>query len=114
MRADRERLTDILEAIENIERYASRGEQAFRTDELIQNWIVSHISVIGEAARSLSEELRNSAPDIQWSHIIGMRHILVHRYFAIDLDKVWNVVRSDLPRLKPMIERLAGKAAEEK
>jgi uncharacterized protein with HEPN domain len=106
MRADRERLLDILEAIELIEQYAIRGEEAFRSDQLIQNWMTSHIQTIGEAARSLSQETRHRATDIPWSLIIGMRHILVHHYFAIDLDKVWLVVHSDLPRLKPLIARL--------
>jgi len=108
MRADRERLVDILEAIERIEHYAVRGEEAFRADELIQNWMARQLQVIGEAARSLSQEIRDSAPEIPWSYIIGMRHILVHQYFEIDLDIVWHVVHSDLPMLKQMIVRLAG------
>jgi len=51
MRSDRERLLDILEAIERIEKYAAHGKHAFETNELIQNWMVNHISVIGEACR---------------------------------------------------------------
>jgi uncharacterized protein with HEPN domain len=106
MRADRERLLDILEAIERIEPYAVRGEEAFRADELIQNWMKSHLQVIGEAARSLSQQARDGAPEIPWSYIIGMRHILVHEYFAIDLDIVWRVISLDLPKLKEMIKKL--------
>jgi len=109
MRADRERLLDILEVIEPIEEYAARGEEAFRDDELIQNWMTSHIQVIGEAARSLSQEIRDRDRDIPWSLIIGMRHILVHHYFTIDLDRVWRVVHSDLPTLKPLIIGLLEK-----
>lgn len=55
MRSERERLLDILEAIERIEKYAAKGKLAFSADELIQNWMVSHITVIGEACRSLSD-----------------------------------------------------------
>lgn len=55
MRDDRERLLDIREAIAQIERYASRGQEAFENDELIQSWIVSHLQLIGEASRSMSE-----------------------------------------------------------
>ena len=73
-----------LAAIEHIERYAARGRHAFETDELIQSWIVRHLQIIGEAARALPEAVREQAPAVPWSRIIGMRHILVHDYFGID------------------------------
>ncbi len=60
MRDDRRRLQHILEAITHIERYAGRGEKAFRSDELIQNWMVRHIQIIGEAARALSPGRMNA------------------------------------------------------
>ena len=103
MRDDRERLLDILEAIRQIEKYSIRGEEAFRSDELIQNWMTGHIQVIGEAARGLPEEFRRHTPSVPWSDIIGMRHVLVHHYFRIDLNRVWRVVSNDAPRLKEMI-----------
>jgi uncharacterized protein with HEPN domain len=78
MRDDRERLRDILEAIERIENYVDRGEGAFRRDELIQTWMTRNIQVIGEAARGISQEFRDNYPEIPWSRIIGMRHVLVH------------------------------------
>lgn len=65
MRDPRERLRDILEAIANIERYAARGRQAFESDELIQNWFVRHLQIIGEAAYALPKELRDQRPEIQ-------------------------------------------------
>ena len=58
MRSERERLLDILEAIERIEKYAAKGKRAFEADELIQNWMVNHITVIGEACRSLSDDFQ--------------------------------------------------------
>ena len=103
MRDDRERLLDILEAINLIEKYSVQGEEAFRNDELIQNWMTRHIQVIGEASRGLSGEFRASTPEIPWSDIIGMRHVLVHHYFRIDRNRVWQVVSNDVPRLKAMI-----------
>jgi uncharacterized protein with HEPN domain len=54
----------ILDAIDNIERYAARGREAFERDELIQNWVVRHLQIIGEAARALPEELRNREPSV--------------------------------------------------
>ena len=106
MRDDRERLQDILEAIERIERYSAKGRKAFESDELVQNWIVRHLQIIGAATRSLSLDLREKHPDISWSKIIGMRNILVHDYFGIDVDVVWSAVERDLPELKRKITAL--------
>jgi len=106
MRDDTQWLLDIIEAIDRIERYSSRGRDAFEADELFQNWIVHHLQVIGEAARSLSSDLREENKDIPWAKIIGMRHILVHRYFEIDQDLVWSVVVGDLPQLKQRVEAI--------
>jgi uncharacterized protein with HEPN domain len=67
MRSEKERLLDILEAIERIERYAAKGKPAFYADELIQNWMVNHISVIGEACRSLSNEFQAEYANVPWA-----------------------------------------------
>lgn len=106
MRDPRERLRDILEAIGHIERYAARGRQAFQSDELIQNWFVRHLQIIGEAARALPQEILGRAPRVPWAKIMGMRHILVHDYFAVDTELVWDVVERDLADLKRNIEAL--------
>ena len=88
MRNHKERLLDIVEAIERINKYAIRGREAFEKDELIQNWIVHHLQIIGEAAARVSDDFRNSSPHIPWPKIVGMRNILVHHYFGIDCDVV--------------------------
>lgn len=104
MRSERERLLDILEAIQRIEKYASRGKQAFERDELIQNWMVNHITMIGEACRALPDEFQARYAEVSWADIIAMRNILVHHYFGIDLDAVWSVVERDIPELKLNVE----------
>jgi uncharacterized protein with HEPN domain len=104
MRDYNERLLDILEAIENIEKYASRGHEAFEHDELIQTWILHHLQIIGEAASALPDSFRDKYPEVPWSKIIGMRNILVHNYFGVDIDVVWAVVVNDIPDLKQKIE----------
>jgi uncharacterized protein with HEPN domain len=106
MRSERERLLDILEAIERIEKYAKEGKAAFEADELIQNWMVNHITVIGEACRSLSDDFQAQHANVPWADIIGMRNILVHHYFGIDEDAVWSVVEKDIPELKFNIEAI--------
>jgi len=112
MRDPKERLRDILEAITAIDRYRDRGRSAFEQDELLQVWFLRHLQIIGEAARRLPEEIRHLAPDIPWHKIIGMRNILVHGYFAIDLDVVWDAVQRDVPLLKPAVEALLKKLEE--
>ena len=106
MRDDRERLRDILEAIERIERYTAKGREEFERDELIQTWVVHHIQIIGEAARKLSEEVRSEHDQVPWPAIIAMRNILVHDYFSVDIDEVWSTVERNLPDLKANISSI--------
>ncbi|MEW6388124.1 MAG: DUF86 domain-containing protein [Thermodesulfobacteriota bacterium] len=103
MRDDRELLRDILEAIENIEKYAVRGRGACEGDELIQTWMLHHLQIIGEASRALSPAFREQHSQIPWSKIVGMRHILVHHYFEINFDLVWSVIEVHLPEFKNLI-----------
>ena len=104
MRSDVERLKDIAEAIAAIEKHAAKGRAAFENDELIQTWMLHHLLILGEAAARLSDEFRESHAEIPWSQIIGMRNILVHDYFAIDLDIVWRVIETNLPQLKAVLD----------
>jgi uncharacterized protein with HEPN domain len=109
MRSDQERLNDILEAIEKIERYTPRGRKAFEDDEMFQVWVVRHLQIIGEAASRVSDETKHHLPHIPWGKMIGMRHILVHGYFDIDLEIVWSVIENDLQSLKDQVKKgLAG------
>ncbi len=114
MRNPAERLRDILEAIAAIERYAKRDKKAFEKDELLQGWFLRHLQIIGEAAKALPEDVRALAPDVPWHKIIGMRNILVHGYFEIDTDIVWDAAARDVPALKAPVERLLKTLEEEK
>lgn len=106
MREDRRRLEDILEAINQIEKYANRGRQAFESDEMLQVWIVYHFQIIGEAANGLSPAIQASTAMIPWSDVIGMRNILIHRYWGIDPDIVWAAVEGALPSFKEQVQNL--------
>lgn len=106
MRDDRARLEDILQAIGSIARYAARGRPAFHRDELVQSWMVYHLTLIGEAAARLSPGLRDRHPEIPWLRVIGMRNILIHGYFAIDLEEVWVTVERRVPILRTQIEMI--------
>ncbi|MCC6627807.1 MAG: DUF86 domain-containing protein [Chloroflexi bacterium] len=113
MRADADRLRDILEAIERIERYTAHGQTAFEADELIQTWVLHHLRIIGEATRALTPAFRQRHAAVPWSEIIGMRTILVHHYFAIDIPIVWSVVERDLPELKRHVATLLAEIDQE-
>ncbi|MBN1322420.1 MAG: DUF86 domain-containing protein [Methanotrichaceae archaeon] len=99
MRDPYERLMDILDAIDRIERYAARGRDALEIDELVQVWMVHHIQIIGEAAARLGRDFHEAYPEVPWAQIVAMRNILVHEYFGVDLDEVWQVIERDLPIL---------------
>ncbi|MEB3216783.1 MAG: DUF86 domain-containing protein [Nostocales cyanobacterium 94392] len=106
MRDNREKLRDILEAIERINKYAVQGRKNFEENELIQSWFMQNLQIIGEASRALSADIREQNPQVPWSQIIGMRNVLTHNYFEIDLDVVWLVIERELPNLKPQIESI--------
>jgi uncharacterized protein with HEPN domain len=106
LRDDQAWLLDILEALSKIEKYAAKGERAFCEEELIQVWIIYYIQIAGEAANQLSDSIKSHHPDIPWKGIIGMRNVLVHQYFGLDLDEIWDTVTDDLPLLNVKIQEL--------
>jgi len=103
MRSDRDRLLDIVEAIDKIERYTARGKDAFKSDEFLQVWIIHHLQTVGEAASKLDPDFRQHHSTIPWARIIAMRNILVHAYFSVDLDEVWTTAEQDIPMLRNQI-----------
>ncbi|ANV92058.1 HepT-like ribonuclease domain-containing protein [Picosynechococcus sp. PCC 8807] len=106
MRDDLERLRDMEEALLNIERYALRGKAAFFEEELIQTWVLFHVQILGEAARSMSADLMAKYSDVPWQKIIGFRNLVVHEYFRVDLQIVWRIVERELPLLKAQIQKI--------
>lgn len=106
MRDDRERLLDIVEAIDRIQEQATRGRHIFETDKLVQTWMVHHIEIMGEATRAVSKELQMRCPKIPWREMVAMRNVLAHDYFGIDIEQVWTTVQSDLPALKGQIQTI--------
>ena len=106
MRDDRVRLGDILEAIERIEKYAGQGSEGLYRDELVQTWVVHHLMIIGEACRALSAEFRAAHSEDAWALAGGLRNVIVHEYFGIDLEIVWGVIERDLPALKKLVQEI--------
>jgi uncharacterized protein with HEPN domain len=111
VRSDPERLRDILDAVDQIRKYSSKGRKAFERDELIQVWIVHHLARLDEAAARLSPKLRKQH-GATWRQIIGMRNILVHDYFRIDPETVWTAVERHLPLLEKQVRNLLAELEE--
>ncbi|HJU00599.1 MAG TPA: DUF86 domain-containing protein [Actinomycetes bacterium] len=106
MRSDRERLYDILDAVDRIEAQAARGRGAFADDELAQTAVIRWVEVIGEATRGLSDELRQTHPEVPWRQMVAMRNVLIHGYFDIDVELVWSVAENDLPKLGAQVRAI--------
>ena len=82
MRNDDERLADIQSAIDRIQRYVQHDRTRFDTDELLQNAVLHWVEIIGEAARGVSEKVRDAHPEVPWRVITGMRDRVTHGYFV--------------------------------
>ena len=101
---DRGRLEHILEAIESIEEYHAQYTFAdIKKNKLIFYGFTKLVEVIGEAVYMLSTEFRNSHSDVNWRQIERMRHVLVHGYYTIDPESLWDTIEVDIPDLKPWI-----------
>lgn len=100
-------LLDMLLAAREATQYTSgKSFDEFNHDKLLQHAVARLIEVIGEAARNISAEFKEAHPEIPWPGIVGMRHRLVHEYFRVAADKVWEVVKKDLPSLVTHLELL--------
>lgn len=94
------RVNHIIEAIERIRRYIKGQDyESFISDDMRYYAVVKNIEIIGEAANMLTFKFREDKPDIPWKAICGMRNYIVHEYFAVDSNVVWEVVTSDLEML---------------
>ncbi len=106
MRGDRQRLEDILEASRLIRERLSGRSSELAQDPILQAAAERLIEIIGEAAANLSSELREAYPDVLWRGPIGIRNILAHRYFGIDIDVVREVVEHDIPALEQQVREI--------
>ncbi len=97
-------LKHIINAISRIEEYTREiGYEDFIKNHLVQDGVIRQIEIIGEATKRLSNDIREKYSDVPWKDIAGMRDKLIHDYFGIDIDAVWDTVEKDLPVLKKKI-----------
>ncbi len=106
-------LEDILEAIDRIQEYiqdVTRG--TFERDRMRIDAVVRNLEIIGEAVKQVPDSVREKYPSVEWRKIAGLRDILIHKYFEVNLEIVWGVVQSNIPILKKEIQRILQEKSE--
>jgi uncharacterized protein with HEPN domain len=98
----RDRLEDILHAIVEIERRLAEE----LPDDALHDALCFQLLVIGEAVKHLDSETSRGAPDVAWEQIAGLRDVIVHEYFRIDLARIRDIVARDVPKLRAAVESL--------
>jgi len=106
-RADKDRVSDIVEAARRVAVYtAGMTYEGFRADTRTQDAVVRNLEIIGEATKRLSADLRAAYPDIPWRSMAAVRDRLIHDYSGVNLDVVWHIAVVELPDVALRIEAL--------
>jgi uncharacterized protein with HEPN domain len=107
---DKVYIEHILECIDKINQYTSNNKEKFVSDDLVQDGVLRRLQTMSESTQRLSNNLKESAIDIDWRALSGFRNVLVHDYLnGIDLDRIWDIVDNYLPALKEAVENIANK-----
>ena len=108
-KADQTRLQHMLDAAAEAVSFASgRSRRDLDRDRMLVLSLVKSIEILGEAASKISPDMKRKYPEIPWEDIVSMRHRLIHAYFDVNLDVVWNTVERDLPDLSATLRKIVG------
>ena len=108
MKDDQLYLIHIRECIQRIEKYIGEGgRDAFMASDIIQDAVIRNLQTMAESATRVSDGLQEKHPEVDWLKIRGFRNVLVHDYLGVDLERVWNILENDLPKLKDAVEKMS-------
>lgn len=103
MKDDKLYLLHIKEAIGWIEEFTNAGETEFFEDRKTQDAVLRNLHTLSESTQKLSDVLKEKYPEVDWRTIAAFRNVVVHDYLGVDLDRIWDIVKDDLPNLKKRI-----------
>jgi hypothetical protein len=110
----RTRLEDLKQAKTKVRQYTAGLTYAeFIRDERTMDAVLRNLEVIGEAARNIPEELRAKYPDVEWHRMIGLRNIISHEYFGVDMQIIWEVANRNVPETEPLVADMLDRLAHE-
>ncbi len=108
MRAYKLYLSDIVAAMDSIERFVEgMTSEQFQQDDKTASAVIRKFEIIGEASRNIPEEVKLRHPDVPWKEMAGMRDRLIHAYFGIDYNLVWLTIKNRVPVAKQMIKKIS-------
>lgn len=108
MKDDRILLMHIRDCTDRILEYTADGRAGFLADPKTQDAVMRNLEIIGEAVKNLSQAFKDAHPQTPWKRIGGMRDVLIHHYFGVKLETVWNVVEDHLPALRSELDAFFG------
>jgi len=106
MKDDRVYLLHIRECLSRIMQYTLTGRSIFIADTMVQDAVIRNLQTLAEASTRLSDALKQNHPEIAWKNIAGFRNVVVHGYLGIDIERVWDIVEQDLPRLGTAVDTM--------
>jgi len=100
-------LNDVVECSKKIRKYTkNKSYQQFINDEILIDAVIRNLEVIGEAVKHIPVEIKRSYPDVQWKKISGLRDVLIHDYFGVNYELLWDIIKHKVPEFEKQIKSI--------